>query len=62
MSVLARSRPDMALEVTREVRLVAEADVRGDLGDWLSLEESLPRRLDPSGPGRMRAVRSRTCG
>ena len=38
----------MALEVTREVGLVAEADVRGDLGDRLPVEEALSRRLDPS--------------
>ena len=37
----------MALEVTREVRLVAEADVRGDLSDRFPIEEALSRRLDP---------------
>lgn len=38
----------MAFEVPGEVRLVAEADAHGDLGDWFSLEETLSRRLDPS--------------
>jgi hypothetical protein len=37
----------MALEMPGEVRLVAETDPCGDVGDWLSLEEKLPRRLDP---------------
>ena len=37
----------MALEVTGEVGLVAEADARGDPGDRLSLEQALSRRLDP---------------
>jgi hypothetical protein len=36
----------MAFEVTREVRLIAEADARGDPGDGLALEQSQPRRLD----------------
>ena len=37
----------MALEVTGEVRLVVEADARGDPCDRLALEQALTRRLDP---------------
>jgi hypothetical protein len=45
-AVASRCRPDMALEMTCEVGLVAEADARRNLGDRLSVEQPLPRRVD----------------
>jgi len=38
----------MALEVSREMGLVAEADARGDPGDRLPVEQLLACRVDPA--------------
>ena len=46
-AVAAGRRADMALEVLREVGLVVEADVDGDSGYLITLEEPPASDLDP---------------